>query len=59
MTNFLHYLPNFQLKFKFLNRFCEAPRDNFRFGGNVSYFTLCLADNLAVTNFLHYPQLPS
>ena len=32
-----------------------TPRDNFEFGGNLSYFTLCLTDNPTMTNFLHYP----
>ena len=38
-----------------MNRFPKAPRDNFEFGGNLSYFSLCLTDNLSMTNFLHYP----
>ena len=38
-----------------LNRFAEAPRDSYKFGGNLSYFTLYLTDNLAMANFLHYP----
>ena len=25
------------------------------FGGNLSYFTLCLRENLTMTNLLHYP----
>ena len=25
-----------------MNRFTEAPRDNFKFGGNLNYFILCL-----------------
>ena len=33
-----------------------TPRDNFEFGGNLSYFSLFLIDNLTMTNFLHYPQ---
>ena len=38
-----------------MNRFSKAPRANFKFGSNLSYFSLCLSDNLATTNFLHYP----
>ena len=38
-----------------MNRFTEAPRDNFNFWGNLSYFNLSLTDNLTMTNFLHYP----
>ena len=38
-----------------MNRFSKAPRNNFEFGGNLSYFSLCLSDNLATTDFLHYP----
>ena len=34
----------------------EAHRDNFDFRGNLSYFSLFLADSLTMTNFLHYPQ---
>ena len=37
----------------------KALRDNFKFGGNFSYFSLCLTDNLTMTNFLHYHQLLS
>ena len=36
-----------------LNRFTENPPDNFKLRGNLS-FTLCLKDNLTMTNFLHY-----
>ena len=39
-----------------MNRFTEAPRENFKFGGNFSYFTFCFTYNLTMTN-LHYPQL--
>ena len=38
-----------------MNSFSKAPRHNFKFGGNLSYFSLCLTDNLTMTNFLHYP----
>ena len=38
-----------------MNRFSRAPRDKLKFGGNLSYFSSCLIDNLAMTNFLHYP----
>ena len=40
-----------------MNRLTEAPRDNFKLGGNFSYFTFCFTGNLTMTNFLHYPQL--
>ena len=54
MTNSLHYPQTFNsAKLLVLNRFTEAPRDNFKFGGNLSYFTLFFADNLTMTNFLH------
>ena len=39
-----------------MNRFSKAPRGNFEFGGNLSYLSLFLTDNLTMTNFLHYPQ---
>ena len=39
-----------------MSKFTKAPRDNFKFGGNLSYFTLRLTGNLAMTNFLYYPQ---
>ena len=39
-----------------MNRFSRVPRGNFEFGGNLSYFSLFLTDNLTMTNFLHYPQ---
>ena len=42
-------------KLKVLNRFTEAPRDNFKFGGNLNCITLSLTDNLTMTIFLHYP----
>ena len=35
-----------------MNRFTEAAREGFKFGGNLSYFTLCLTDNLSMTDFL-------
>ena len=38
-----------------MNRFTEAPRDNFKFGGILNYFTLCLTDNLTMTNFFTLP----
>ena len=39
-----------------MNSFSKAPRGNFKFGGNFSYLSLFLTDNLTMTNFLHYPQ---
>ena len=60
MTNFLHHpQTSNSSKLSNLNRFSQAPRDNFEFGGNLSCFSLCLTDNLTMTNFLHYPQLLS
>ena len=38
-----------------MNRISEALCDNFEFGGNLSYFDLCLTYNLTMTNFLYYP----
>ena len=56
MTNFFYHPQTFNsAKLKNLNRFSKAPRDNFEFGGNLSYFSLRLTDNLTITNFLHYP----
>ena len=56
MTNSLHYPQTFNTnKLLVLNRFTEDPRDNFKFGGNLNYFTLYLTDNLTMTNFLYYP----
>ena len=37
--------------------FAEAPRDNFKFGGNFNYFTLCLTDNWTMTGFTLPPKL--
>ena len=55
MTN-LHYPKTFNsTKFYVLGRFSEDQRDNSNFRGNLSYFTLCLRENLTMTNFLHYP----
>ena len=52
----LHYPQTFNTaKLLVLNRFTEAARDNFKFGGNLSFFTLYLTDNLTMTNFLLYP----
>ena len=42
-------------KLEVLNGFTEAPRDNFKFGGNLDYFTLCLTDNLTMTNVFTLP----
>ena len=58
MTNFLNHPQTFNAN---LNRFSEAHHDNFEFGGNKSYFSLCLTDNLTMTKFLHYspPSPPS
>ena len=50
MTNFLNHPQTFNSAN--LNRFSEAHHDNFEFGGNKSYFSLCLRDNLTMTNFL-------
>ena len=55
MTNFALPQSFNTAKLVVLNRFTEAPRDNFKFGGNLSYFTLYLADNLAMTNFFLHP----
>ena len=56
MTNFFALPPSFnKAKLLVLNRFTEARRDNFRFEGNLSYFTLYLTDNLTMINFLLYP----
>ena len=38
-----------------MNRFTEASRDNFKFGGILNYFTLCLTDNLTMNNFFTLP----
>ena len=55
MTTPLHYLQTFYTtKLLVLNRFTEAPRENFKFGGNLSYFTLYLTYNLATINFFLY-----
>ena len=57
VTNFLHYPQTFNsAKLYNLNRFFKAPRDNFEFVGNLSYFSLFLTDNLTMTNLLYYPQ---
>ena len=54
----LHYPQTLNsAKLYVLNRLTEAPRDNFKLGGNFSYFTFCFTGNLTMTNFLHYPQL--
>ena len=48
----LHYPLTFNsAKLKVLNRFTEAPRDNFKFGGKLNYITLSLTDNLTIANF--------
>ena len=58
MTNFSSHPQTFNsVKFEKLNRFSKAPRDNFKFGVNLSYFSLFLTDNLTKTNFLHYPPI--
>ena len=55
MTASFHYPQTFNTtKLLVLNRFTEAPRDNLKFGGNLSYLILYLTDNLTKTNFLHY-----
>ena len=52
----LHYPQTFnKAKLLVLNRFTEAPRYNFKFGGNLSYFALYLTDHLTMTNFFLYP----
>ena len=56
MTKFFALPQTFNTaKLLVLNRFTEAPRDSFKFGGNLSYFTLYLTDNLTMTNFFFYP----
>ena len=51
----LHYPQTFNTaKLLVLNRFTEAPRDNFKFEGNLRYFTLYLTDNLRMTNFWNH-----
>ena len=57
MTKFFALPQTFNTaKLLVLNRFTEAPRDNFKFGGNLSYVVLYLTDNLGIINFfLHYP----
>ena len=37
------------------SRFTKAPLDNFKFGGNLNYFTLCLTDKLTMANFFTLP----
>ena len=34
----------------------QAPCDNFKFVGNSNYITLCLTDNLTMTNFSTLPS---
>ena len=47
VTYFLHHPQTFNsAKLKKLNRFFKAPRGNFEFGGNLSYLSLFLTDNL-------------
>ena len=42
LTNFFALSLTFNsAKLKVLNRFIEAPRDNFKFGGILNYFTSC------------------
>ena len=60
MTTSLYYPLMFNsAKLKVLNRFAEASRDNFggnsNFKGNLNYITLCLTDNLTMTNFFTLP----
>ena len=55
MTKFFALPQTFNTaKLLVLNRFTEALRDNFKFGGNLSCFTLYLTDDLTMTNFLLY-----
>ena len=55
VVTMMHYSLTFNsAKLEVLNRFTEAPRDNFKFGGILNYFTLCLTDNLTMTNFFTY-----
>ena len=43
MANFVHYPQSFNSsKLLILNRFSEAPRDDYEFESNLSYFSLCL-----------------
>ena len=52
----LHYPLTFNsAKLYVLDRFPETPRDNLKFGDILNYFTLCLTDNLTMTNFLPLP----
>ena len=40
-----------------MNSFTKATRDNFKFRGNLNYFTLRLTNNFTMTvTSLHYPQ---
>ena len=51
VTYFLHHPQTFSsAKRKKLNRFFKAPRGNFKFGGNLTYLSLFLTDNLTMTN---------
>ena len=51
VTYFLHHPQTFNsAKRKKLNRFFKAPRSNFKFGGNLTYLSLFLTDNLTMTN---------
>ena len=51
----LHYPLMFDSAKLGLNRFTEAPRDNFKFGGNLNYVTSCSTDNLTLTIFFTLP----
>ena len=56
MTNFFALPQTFIFaKLLVLNWSAEAPFENFKFGSNLSYFTLYLTDNFTMTNFLLYP----
>ena len=57
VTNFFALpLTYYSAKLKVLNRFTEAPRDNFKFGGNLNCITLSLTDNLTMTIFTLPPN---
>ena len=58
MTNLFALPPNFKTaKTLVSNRFTEAPCDDFKFGGNLSYFTLHLTDNLTMFTSYFTPSL--
>ena len=46
LTSLQHPLMFNSAKLKVLKRFTEAPRNNFKFGGNSNYITLSLTDDI-------------